>query len=182
MNIRCREHSAGGRDAVLQGSVWMVEEGCNCHYRRGDVSLSPLTFPPWMHEILKACMLGIGLPDPETWPNCCSVAAYAQGSDCTDWHADDQLLFPASPTNFRSSSLWLWLGETRTLELRPKAKGEESLDGQVELVGGDIYTMEGSVQSHFLHRVPRAEFAGLSVCLIWRWIVAHDPEHCICEL
>lgn len=125
-------------------------------------------------------MPACGLPDRQSWPNSCSLTVYAR--DSTEWHADDQLLFSGNELDSRCSSLWLWLGETRTLDLRLKERDQGPLDGQIELVGGDICTMEGFVQHHFLHRVPRARTESISVGLVWRWIVSHDPEHCVCEL
>merc|ERR1712087_439372 len=101
------------RSASSLGRRWMVTDGCSCQYREGTVS--PLRFPPWMNEVMAACMPKCGLTEPETWPNSCMLDCYTDGSDGIDWHADDEALFQGTDRDCHIISLSL--GETRTFEL-----------------------------------------------------------------
>lgn len=89
------------------------------------------------------------------------------------WHSDDESLFQGK---FRDITIIsLSLGVKRKFELRsnwPEA-GERSLRPLV-LSKGDLMTMEGMVQKHYQHRVPREEGVdGPRINLTWLWIVRH---------
>merc|ERR1719296_77345 len=116
-----------------------------------------------MEEVMAEIMPACGLSDPETWPNSCNLNCYADGSDAIDWHADDEALFQGTSRN--SCIVSLSLGETRTFELKLKDQEQPEICGspsgeappkcQLRLQSGDICTMEGMVQKHYLHRIPK---------------------------
>merc|ERR1712226_503664 len=95
-----------------------------------------------------------GLPDPSTWPNSCNLNCYADGTDTIGWHADDEDLFQGRHDHCRIVSLSL--GAERTFEVRPIG-GEEgaSASCRLRLKSGDLCTMEGYMQRHFEHRIPK---------------------------
>lgn len=173
----CWDRPANGLGAMSRGTKWMVRSGCQCPYRYGGVTVQPVSFPPWMQEVLQACMPACGLPENASWPNSCNLNCYADGSDGVDWHADDEPLFQGTNGNCRIISLSL--GETRTFEVR--LRDEAGSGGcQIRLRSGDLCTMEGLVQRHYVHRVPKAsgKHLRLRLNLTWRWIVVHDPRRC----
>mmetsp|Transcript_138081 Transcript_138081/g.441148 ORF Transcript_138081/g.441148 Transcript_138081/m.441148 type:complete len:715 (-) Transcript_138081:89-2233(-) len=168
------EKPTSGMGRISRGTKWMVSQGCRCSYQYGGTTVLPVPFPVWMHDLLKACMPACGLPDPVSWPNSCNLNCYADGSDAIDWHADDEPLFQGRHQDCRIISLSL--GETRNFELRLAGlEGEEGEKCQLRLVGGDLCTMEGHIQRHYVHRVPKSVGkTRLRVNLTWRWILAHE--------
>mmetsp|Transcript_126996 Transcript_126996/g.365287 ORF Transcript_126996/g.365287 Transcript_126996/m.365287 type:complete len:166 (-) Transcript_126996:177-674(-) len=163
---------------MSRGTKWLVKKGCRCQYRYGGVSVPPVHFPQWMQELLEECMPLCGLSDPESWPNSCNVNVYSDGSDGIDWHSDDEPLFQGRDK--ACAIISLSLGETRTFELRLAEQGDIGVKNQVRLRSGDIATMEGHLQRHYVHRVPKSSGKSLRlrVNLTWRWITQHDPRHC----
>merc|ERR1711948_34492 len=90
------------------------------------------------------------------------------------WHADNESLFQGKVTDCRIISLSL--GQARKFELR--CNGDFH---RLVLSDGDLCTMEGLVQKHYLHRVPKENGKGTEtrINLTWRWVVLHGGE---CEL
>ena len=107
-------------------------------------------------------------------PNACNVNLYEGGSDAVGWHADDEAIFDAvrTPTTIVSLSL----GCTRMFEFSPREDPQAIT--RIELGSGDILTMEGLMQKHYLHRVPvQPTLDGIRVNVTWRWITQHQA-HC----
>lgn len=175
MDLLGWDRPVSGLGRMARGTKWMVKAGCQCPYRYGGVTVSPNTFPPWMYELLKACMPACGLSDPTSWPNSCNLNCYADGSDSIDWHSDDEPLFGGSKSDCRIISLSL--GATRMFELR-RADMDTSATCQLKLQSGDLCTMEGLTQRYYEHRVPKNKEARLRVNLTWRWIVMHERRWC----
>lgn len=152
---------------------WMVAEKCKCTYRYGGVEVEPTPFPDWMEEVMETCMPMCGLRGRATWPNCCNMNLYEDGGMSVGWHADDEELFQGKVTDCPIVSLSL--GQTRTFELRLNGSPEGSCaDHTIELGNGDIATMEGLVQKHYQHRVPKEKAIGPRINLTWRWIKQHQ--------
>ncbi|CAJ1328700.1 unnamed protein product [Effrenium voratum] len=91
------------------------------------------------------------------------------------WHADDEQLFQGKSRDCRIISLSL--GATRSFELRRNwSDASEDHTVRLELGDGDLCTMEGMLQKHLQHRVPREhQVSGPRINLTWRWIVKHAP-------
>jgi len=158
---------------IPRKTAWMVAPGCTCTYTYGGIEVEPQDYPPWMISLMRTVMGCCGLHNPSEWPNCCNVNLYEDGGMSVGWHSDDESLFQGK---FRDITIIsLSLGVKRKFELRsnwPEA-GERSLRPLV-LSKGDLMTMEGMVQKHYQHRVPREEGVdGPRINLTWRWIVRH---------
>lgn len=142
--------------------------------------MSPVEFPGWMKEIMAVYMPLCGLHDPLAWPNSCNLNCYSDGTDSLDWHADDEPLFAGRERD--TCIISLSLGDTRSFELRLASDDQGDVPAvKLRLANGDLCTMEGLVQRHYEHRVPRAggKSSRLRVNLTWRWIVAHE-RRCNC--
>lgn len=160
---------------------WFVAPGCRCQYlSKGDkvkgyapTSLRPVTFPPWMMELMQAVMPLCGLDDPKTWPNCCYLSCHdAKGG--TLWQAVDQSMFHGTTSQI-SSIISLTVGGKRFFEFRRKGVTTDSdITCKHELSGGDICTMEGMTQAHYEHRMAPCPKGGMKMSLVWQWIVAHE--------
>jgi len=167
----------GSLGRISRGTKWMVRYGCRCPYRYGGMTVDPVIFPSWMHELMQVCMPMCGLTAPESWPNSCNLNCYADGSDSLDWHADDEWIFDGRERDCRIISLSL--GAERSFELRlsddaaADASGAECMEHRLRLRSGDLLTMEGLTQRHYVHRVPKAggKMVRLRVNLTWRWVI-----------
>lgn len=165
-------------EALFRKTDWMVAERCRCSYRYGGVQVDPTEFPPWMVELMEACMPFFGLKRRGSWPNCCNLNLYEDGGMSVGWHADDEELFQGRTDD--CPILSMSLGQTRTFELRPNELREgERANYRVELRSGDLLTMEGLVQKHYQHRVPRERCTKPRINLTWRWIRKHQVK-CPC--
>eukprot|EP00927_Polykrikos_kofoidii_P019330 TRINITY_DN19023_c0_g1_i1.p1 TRINITY_DN19023_c0_g1~~TRINITY_DN19023_c0_g1_i1.p1 ORF type:complete len:343 (-),score=38.42 TRINITY_DN19023_c0_g1_i1:120-1148(-) len=154
---------------------WMVAERCRCKYRYGGVEVDPSEFPPWMEELLEVCMPLCGIRGRARWPNCCNLNLYEDGGMTVGWHADDEELFQGSSSDCPIVSFSL--GQARTFELKPTdSKEGEPATCKIEIRSGDLLTMEGLTQKHYLHRVPRQKTAGPRINLTWRWIRKHQAR------
>lgn len=154
---------------------WMTAERCRCAYRYSGVEVDPTEFPPWMMEVMETFMPFCGIRGQGRWPNCCNLNLYEDGGMSVGWHADDEELFQGKVNDCPIISLSL--GHTRTFELQ--LSGGESCDQamhRVQLQSGDIMTMEGLTQKHYLHRVPREKALGPRINLTWRWIRKHQAR------
>lgn len=171
------QQPVGKYGPVPRKTAWMVQRGCSCTYHYGDVEVEPQIFPNWMLELLRHAMPRCGLCDPMDWPNSCNLNLYSNGSMCVGWHSDDEQLFQGTFRDTRIISLSL--GQARKFELRRNwIEGKDKKPDSVILGPGDLMMMEGMVQKHFQHRVPKEEnVEGARINLTWRWIIKHDP-HC----
>mmetsp|Transcript_120068 Transcript_120068/g.224461 ORF Transcript_120068/g.224461 Transcript_120068/m.224461 type:complete len:339 (-) Transcript_120068:71-1087(-) len=154
-------------------TAWIAQAPCSCTYRYGGAEVAPDNFPQWMEEVLSVCMPLCGLHAREAWPNSCNLNLYVDGQHSVGWHADNESLFQGKVRDMRVISLSL--GQSRKFELRcGKAFHRLNLDS------GDLCTMEGLTQKHFLHRVPKENGCKRPrINLTWRWIVEHLPG-CVC--
>merc|ERR1719502_1623766 len=127
-------------------------------------------------DLMAVVMPCCGLTDREEWPDSCNMNLYDDGGMSVGWHSDDESLFQGKFQDIAIISLSL--GVTRTFELRKNwPTEEEDLDGNrfsISLESGDLMTMEGMLQKHYQHRVPKEDCVeGPRINLTWRWIVKH---------
>lgn len=153
---------------------WMVAAGCTCSYVYGGVEVPPQTFPPWMMEIMETYMPFCGLQDVSEWPDSCNVNLYENGEMSVGWHADDEPLFQGRTNDIRILSLSL--GTARKFELRRNwPEADEKPLVRVILGNGAMCTMEGMMQKHYRHRVPKElHVQDPRINLTWRWIKKHN--------
>eukprot|EP00931_Biecheleriopsis_adriatica_P025489 TRINITY_DN15630_c0_g1_i2.p1 TRINITY_DN15630_c0_g1~~TRINITY_DN15630_c0_g1_i2.p1 ORF type:complete len:126 (+),score=26.61 TRINITY_DN15630_c0_g1_i2:104-481(+) len=108
-------------------------------------------------------------------PDSCNLNLYEDGTKLVGWHADDEELFQGKQRDCRIISLSL--GAPRKFELELNwPEGDEQLGVHQILGDGDLCTMEGMTQKHYMHRVPEEDKAvGPRINLTWRWIAKHQP-------
>jgi len=165
----------GPMGPIPRKTAWMVKEGCACTYRYGSIEVDPLPYPPWMIELMNRIMPSCGLAQRQHWPDSCNVNLYEDGSMSVGWHSDDERIFQGKFRDIIIISLSL--GVTRSFELRlnnPET-GERAVS-RVSLGNGDLMTMEGMLQKHMQHRVPKEPVSGPRINLTWRWVVRHNTN------
>eukprot|EP00933_Yihiella_yeosuensis_P076532 TRINITY_DN86358_c0_g1_i1.p1 TRINITY_DN86358_c0_g1~~TRINITY_DN86358_c0_g1_i1.p1 ORF type:complete len:231 (+),score=33.14 TRINITY_DN86358_c0_g1_i1:49-693(+) len=166
----------GQHGLIPRKTCWMVDRRCKCTYRYGGIEVEPQEFPKWMHELMSYCMRPCGLSQPSQWPNSCNLNLYEDGGMTVGWHSDDERLFQGKFTDCRIISLSL--GCKRKFELRVNwpEDGERQMK-KVFLSAGDLLTMEGMMQKHFQHRVPKEDYISEPrINLTWRWVKKHIPK------
>ncbi|CAE7215179.1 ALKBH3, partial [Symbiodinium microadriaticum] len=151
-------------------TAWMVAKGHTCTYEYGGMEVQPIEYPVWMVELMQSVMPHCGLTEIKDMPNSCNLNLYEDGKQMVGWHADDEELFQGKSKDCRIISLSL--GASRQFELELNWPGPDESIGVVQtLSDGDICTMEGMTQKHFMHRVPEEETpVGPRINLTWRWI------------
>lgn len=164
----------GSKGKIPRKTSWMVNGGCTCTYLYGGIEVVPQVFPQWMTELMHECMPLCGLPEVNQWPNSCNLNLYEDGGMSVGWHSDDEQIFQGRFQDCQIISLSL--GVSRKFELRlnwPDA--DDKALRKFLLSEGDLLTMEGMMQKHFQHRVPREEsVTGPRINLTWRWVARHD--------
>jgi len=165
---------SGPNGPMPRKTAWMVARDCTCCYRYGGVAVAPQMYPEWMVQLMHAIMPCCALTRPEEFPNSCNLNFYEDGGMSVGWHSDDEDLFQGRFRDCRIISLSL--GTQRSFELRLNwpQEGEPPLL-RLPLGNGDLCTMEGMVQKHLQHRVPReGHVSGARINLTWRWILKHE--------
>lgn len=167
---------------IPRKTAWMVKDGCRCGYRYGGLEVSPTTFPNWMREVMATYMPFYGLNSVDEWPDCCNVNLYDDDNASVGWHSDDEALFQGLHVDIRILSLSLGCARKFQIKANWLEAGEADAPGKVLLSDGDLCTMEGMFQKHYMHRVPRGGTpSGPRINLTWRWIVRHEKV-CPCRV
>jgi len=166
----------GRLGAIPRKTAWMVAPGCNCTYRYGSIEVDPQIYPPWMTHLMRIIMSCCGLTNEADWPNSCNLNLYVDGGMSVGWHSDDEALFQGKFGDITIVSLSL--GQARRFELRTNWPEERERPlKRFTLGNGDLMTMEGMVQKHYMHRVPKEDgIEGPRINLTWRWTVKHRPR------
>eukprot|EP00928_Gymnodinium_smaydae_P063429 TRINITY_DN46_c0_g2_i2.p1 TRINITY_DN46_c0_g2~~TRINITY_DN46_c0_g2_i2.p1 ORF type:complete len:340 (+),score=70.17 TRINITY_DN46_c0_g2_i2:79-1098(+) len=162
---------------IPRKTAWMVKKGCSCPYHYGQIEVPPAEYPPWMHDLMRTVMPCCGLDDYEDWPDSCNINLYTDGGMSVGWHSDDEKIFQGKFRDILIISLSL--GVKRQFELRTNwpEEGEKKDLRRMSLGSGDLMTMEGMVQKHFQHRVPKEDnIQGPRINLTWRWVMKHTPK------
>lgn len=167
----------GPNGPIPRQTAWMVAPGgCCCKYRYGRIEVEPQVYPPAMLQIMSLIMPLAGLPDMAQWPNSCNLNLYTDGGMSVGWHSDDEQIFQGKFQDIRIISFSL--GAKRKFELRANwpEKGERPVN-TIMLGDGDLCTMEGMMQKHFQHRVPKeGHVEGARINMTWRWVAKHTPQ------
>ena len=156
-------------------TAWMVAQNCaNAPaYEYGGMTVQPTPYPVWMIELMKEVMPHCGLKELDEMPDSCNLNLYEDGTQMVGWHADDEDIFQGKFRDCRIISLSLGVTRQFELELNWPEEGE-ALGGSQQLADGDLCTMEGMTQKHYMHRVPEEEGpegpVGPRINLTWRWI------------
>eukprot|EP00930_Biecheleria_cincta_P097800 TRINITY_DN8948_c0_g1_i1.p1 TRINITY_DN8948_c0_g1~~TRINITY_DN8948_c0_g1_i1.p1 ORF type:complete len:569 (-),score=140.56 TRINITY_DN8948_c0_g1_i1:26-1675(-) len=180
----------GRRDgSVKRSTAWYVRGGCACTYTYSfeRVSMpagdSDLTVFNRLMEELTERIFELTRPDwgQDCWPNCANLNLYATGEQAVGWHADDESLFMGRDDD--CVILSLSLGATREFWLAPNGSVETGAPrpnlkavSWVKLEDGDLMTMEGMCQKHYVHCVPVKHGSGPRVNVTWRWIREHKRQ------
>lgn len=171
------EQPDGPMGPIPRKTAWLVAPGgCDCNYRYGRIEVQPQVYPQWMIDMMKVLMPLAGLPEMNTWPDCCNVNLYEDGGMSVGWHSDDEALFQGKFNDIRIISFSL--GAKRKFEMRTNwpEKGEKPVR-TLWLGDGDLCTMEGMMQKHYQHRVPKEGYVeGQRINMTWRWIKKHSPK------
>mmetsp|Transcript_118759 Transcript_118759/g.265136 ORF Transcript_118759/g.265136 Transcript_118759/m.265136 type:complete len:679 (+) Transcript_118759:78-2114(+) len=166
----------GSTGTIPRKTGWMVSRGCTCRYRYGGVEVSPEEFPPWMVELMEVAMPHCGLQNRCDWPNSCNLNLYEDGGMSVGWHSDDEQLFQGKFHDCRILSLSLGVRRRFEMRLNWPDEGERPVF-RLALGDGDFLSMEGMMQKHFQHRVPREEdVKAPRINLTWRWVAKHGPR------
>merc|ERR1711862_820467 len=167
---------------IPRKTAWMVAPGgCSCTYRYGRIEVEPQVYPPWMIQLMQLIMPLAGCNDMACWPNSCNLNLYEDGGMSVGWHSDDESLFQGKFQDIRIISFSL--GVQRKFEIRANwpEQGEQPVR-TIMLGDGDLCTMEGMLQKHFQHRVPKeGNVEGERINLTWRWIMKHTPRCPACR-
>lgn len=169
----------GPLGVIPRKTAWMVAPGCECPYNYGGIEVKAQVFPTWMFEVMRIYMPLCGFAEQSKWPNSCNLNLYENGSQSVGWHADDEALFQGLRNDIRILSLSL--GQRRKFRLKKTwpQEGEEPDCHTFMLSSGMLCTMEGMVQKHYQHCVPKEkEDLGPRINLTWRWIVKHHKVCC----
>ncbi|CAK0791732.1 unnamed protein product [Prorocentrum cordatum] len=169
-------------------AAWYVRPGCSCAYDFSGTHWAPQDMPEWLLDIEDAVwkeLVGPCDSDELVKPNSCLLNYYANGTHSVDWHADDEPIFEGTLRDCCIVSLSL--GATRYFDMRRRRIcGPQREQVRVKLNGGDIITMEGMLQKHWQHRVPREPGVDAPrINFTWRTIVAHRSEEgtrCPCSV
>jgi len=155
-------------------AAWFVKPGCKCYYKYSDTKWPPNEMPDWFNKIQISVMKRLGIP-LKCGPNSCNVNLYYSGTASVGWHSDDEPIFQSKVRDCLIVSLSL--GVSRKFEF--KRQGAEQLAGHVWVKDGDLMTMEGLFQKHFLHRIPKQpRCKGKRINFTWRWVTLHDKKTC----
>jgi hypothetical protein len=167
----------GPHGPIPRKTAWMVAPGgCCCKYRYGRIEVEPQVYPPWMMNMMTMIMPLAGIMDVTQWPNSCNLNLYEDGGMSVGWHSDDEALFQGKFNDIRIISFSL--GVQRKFEIRANWPEEnERPIRTLKLGDGDLCTMEGMLQKHFQHRVPKeGNVEGQRINLTWRWVMKHTPQ------
>lgn len=168
----------GPHGPIPRQTSWMVQPPCICHYKYGGFQAEAVPYPSWMVEVMQTYMPMCGLRDKSQWPNSCNLNLYEDGGQSVGWHSDDEDLFQGLVQDCRIISLSL--GESRRFQLRPSTLVGRDDEGSVHTVvleSGDLCTMEGEMQRHYEHSVPKSgDVSGPRINLTWRWILKHHQK------
>jgi len=166
----------GPTGPIPRKTAWMVSKGCSCTYRYGGIEVPPQEYPPFMMEVMQAVMPFFGLKDQAQWPNSCNLNLYTDGGMSVGWHSDDERYFNGKFQDIRILSLSL--GVARSFNLRSNwPEPQERQLRSLMLSNGDLCTMEGMLQKHYQHRVPKENnISGPRINLTWRWNVRHEAR------
>eukprot|EP00930_Biecheleria_cincta_P015609 TRINITY_DN12958_c0_g1_i3.p1 TRINITY_DN12958_c0_g1~~TRINITY_DN12958_c0_g1_i3.p1 ORF type:complete len:746 (+),score=150.22 TRINITY_DN12958_c0_g1_i3:41-2278(+) len=117
----------------------------------------------------------------EAWPNSANLNLYRDGRQAVGWHADDESLFRGKDTDCPVVSISLGAAREFWIALKKGSDPDARSIVEVDLTDGDMLTMEGRLQRHCLHMVPkgnpREPIREERINITFRWIRDHR-HHC----
>jgi len=160
---------------IPRRTVFVVNEGCNCVYAYSGVKVPPTVEPDFLKEIRETCAAIAGISEADM-PNSCNINLYRNGDDSVGWHTDNEQLFEAEDID--ACILSLSLGASRKFQVKPQNKTEVGTAWKTFVLHhGDLATMEGKFQRHYLHAVPKEpRVSEPRINLTWRWITQHNRQ------
>jgi len=174
------------KSRVSRHTAWYTRASCNCTYTYGEDTRVEVQenaeFATTMEELVH-CIFGKfpSLPK-EAWPNCANINLYEDGSEGVGWHADDELIFMGTARD--CPILSLSLGGAREFWVALKNCGNPDVKKgviEVDLCDGDLLTLEGMMQKHTMHMVPRASESDMlrnqsRINVTFRWMRLHKHQ------
>jgi alkylated DNA repair dioxygenase AlkB len=160
-------------------TAWLTAQGCTCVYGYGGHTIPSAPFPEWMpsimHEVMPICEV-----DGRNWPNSCNLNLYNDKYDPVSWHSDNEDMFAGATDCIRIISLSLGAPRTFLVKGNRHYRGPTS-QVQTILFHGDLLIMDGLVQKHFVHSVPKEHVhtwphEGPRINLTWRWVKKHKCQ------
>jgi len=169
-----------------RSTAWLLLDPsgtCTCSYTYAKTTVESAPMPAPVRDVCSRCFARLGLP-PQEWPDAANLNWYEDGQASIGWHADDEKMFDGKTQDCRIISYSL--GTPRLFEVaiadRLSAQGDVALPifdtvKRIELRSGDICTMEGLFQKHYLHSVPKSldlsAVVGPRINITFRWIRRH---------
>lgn len=112
-------------------------------YSYSGITMEPLPFTPELRAMKAMVEQRCGHEFTT-----CLLNLYRDGGDSNGWHADDEKELGTNPVIASVS-----LGATRAFNL--KHRSQKSLRYRLQLEHGSLLLMEGPMQHHWLHQVPK---------------------------
>jgi alkylated DNA repair dioxygenase AlkB len=172
---------------ISRHTAWYTRmNGCNCAYTYGeDTRVEAPESPEFrqvMDELVKCVFTKFPTLPEEAWPNCANLNLYGDGLEGVGWHADDEVIFMGTARDCPIVSLSL--GGMREFWIALKAEGAPDVRKgvvEVDLKDGDLLTLEGLMQKHTMHTVPRASPSDMSrqeprINITFRWMRLHKHQ------
>jgi len=178
---------------LLRKTAWYVRPPCTCAYDYADTHqevVSDERFRASLEKITRRVSEACGIV--QNPPNSVNLNYYPAGGG-VGWHADDEPLFDGLRRDAAIISLSLAApggdskAGSRWFEVKPKHPFSRTATRKLEAVEfrhGDLMTMEGLFQLHYLHSIwpgdrtdiqeARGRNAlGERINLTWRWVTRH---------
>jgi len=175
------------KSKLARSTVWWTRnKACNCAYTYGeDISVKAQEdeeFRQTMEDLIQCVFSKFPSLPLDAWPNCANLNLYSEGTEGVGWHADDELIFMGTQRD--CPILSLSLGGMREFWIALQSEGVPDVKQglvEVDLQDGDLMTMEGLIQKHCMHQVPRASPADASrqelrINVTFRWMRLHKPK------
>jgi len=166
---------------MTRKTMWLVGEGCRCPYNYGQQQVNAMTFPDWFMVMAKRwleCLNLNGEDKDGRFPDCVNLNLYETGDHQVSWHSDDEPLFRGKFQDARIISVTL--GAMRKFQVGLKAprrggilKPERGSVCNFNLGHGQICTMEGLFQKHYLHQIAKGTTRQARINATFRYIQEH---------
>ncbi len=139
-------------------TAWYGEKGADYSY--SGIHLEPLPFTPLIEQIKIDIEALSGFKFNSVLMN-----LYRNQNDSMGWHSDDEKELGSDPKIASIS-----LGSSRTFQLKHKTQKQMKL--KVALNNGSLLLMEGTMQHHWLHAIPKSmQECGPRINLTFRKII-----------
>ena len=184
-------------EKLLRKTAWVVlDDNCRCEYGYSDTWQPIVPSTTTLHKIVQDMTHHVQQVTGDLKLNCCNLNYYPRGGG-VGFHADDEFLFDSTnrPTRIVSLSLCDSSETTQRLfQVKPQNTGlteqraanddfcSDDTPLEISLRHGDLITMEGMFQKHYLHSIwpgdskdflDHPNTQGERINLTWRTIVQH---------